>query len=685
MIPAARRRLVVLSVVGMVLLTSLGGRLWDLQVISGVSFSDAAFRDQTQTVVVPSVRGQILDDVGQPLVDNRTALVVSVNRALLMQQPDGGISELHRLASLLHMKYSLLQEKLRLCTAHVQQPCWQGSPYQPIPVDSQASDTVALQIMEEQSLYPGITAQPQPVVNYTQPYATDLAQTLGYLQPVTSAEMSQLHLPQTGFSGVDLVGQAGLEQQYDKELRGTPGRQLLSVNSAGEVIGVKHTYPAQAGDDLVTSINARLQADVSGILANAVHKAHVGHGAAVVMTTKGRIVAMASYPSYDPAVWNGGVSEKEYRYLFGTGHGEPILNQVTQGQYPPGSTWKVTTTAAAVQQGFSLYGSYDCPATISIDGQSFANDGEPNLGPMSFARALILSCDTVYYSLGYDMYLKDHRAINAVKSPDPPIQPMAKMEIAWGFGHYPGVDLPEQNAGSVPTRQWLYQLWKSNAYHNQDWCKNGRENGSYLQRIEWQNCQNGWEWEPGQAAIAAIGQGYVTVTPLQLADAYAALANGGTLYSPRIGEALVNPTTGKVVQKITPPVTRHLPVAKGTLAYIRNALRGVITQGTAASAFAGFPDSKVCVAGKTGTANTSPGTQPNSVFASFAPCSHPKYVVVMMVPGAGFGAQVSAPAVRQIWDALYGLEKHQAAVPNGQVPSSLPTITPAGAIKPPKG
>ncbi|HWN62392.1 MAG TPA: penicillin-binding transpeptidase domain-containing protein, partial [Streptosporangiaceae bacterium] len=165
---------------------------------------------------------------------------------------------------------------------------------------------------------------------------------------------------------------------------------------------------------------------------------------------------------------------------------------------------------------------------------------------------------------------------------------------------------------------------------------------------------------------------------------YAALANGGTLYSPRIGEALISPTTGQLVQKITPPVIRHLPSSGNTLAYIRNALAGVVTQGTAAGAFGGFPLDKVCVAGKTGTAQLF-GKNATSVFASFAPCDNPKYVVLVMVPNSGYGADVAAPAVRQIWDGIYGLEGHKAAVPGGHLPSALPQITSAGAIDAPAG
>ena len=686
---ASRRRLLVLYVVAAAMLISLGGRLWYLQVMNTTAFTKLAAANQTRNVIVPAVRGQILDDVGNRLVTNTTALVVSVDMMNLSQQPGGAAPVLHRLAPLLGMSYQLLASKTRLCTAGVKPPCWAGSPYQPIPVDQNVSDRVALQVLEEQKQFPGVTAQVQPVIDYPKPDGANPAQVLGYLQPITPQEIASRHLPVTGFSGVDLVGQAGLEAQYDSPLRGTAGTQVVSVNAAGDVTGtVSQTAPTN-GDYLVTSLNAQIQADTQQALDGAIARSRAAgnqanQGAAVVMTSTGRVVAMASYPDYDPSVWTGGISQSEFNALFGTSGGQPIINWATQGQYAPGSTFKVTSTAAAVAAGYPLDGLYSCPASVSIGSQTFGNDGEPNLGDMTFATALIQSCDTVYYNLGYDMYLADDVKANSVKSPNAPVQKMQKMELDWGFGQGTGIDLPAESDGSIPTRQWLYYLWKDNAHTGQDWCKNGRQYGSYVQQIEWQDCQSGWVWEPGQAAIAAIGQGYVTTTPIQLANAYVALANGGTLYSPRIGEALISPVTGQVVQKINPPVIRHLPVSGQTLAYIRSALAGVVTQGTAAGAFSGFPLSKVCVAGKTGTAQLF-GKNATSVFASFAPCQNPKYVVIVMVPDSGYGADVAAPAVRQIWDGIYGLEGHQAAVPRGQVPLAVPRITAAGLIKPPAG
>jgi penicillin-binding protein 2 len=685
MIPASRRRLAVLYVIVAALLIGLGGRLWYLQVLTGTAYASLARQDQVRTVIVPSVRGQILDDLGAPLVGEKPSLVVSVNMAVVSQRPRGGTPELRSLAALLGMRGATMLKKVRLCTAGVPQPCWAGSPYQPIPVDEHTTDKLAVQVLENHREFPGVTAQIQPVIRYRGAVSNAAAQVLGYLQPITPQEVRRRHLTSTGFSGVDLVGQSGLEEQYDRQLRGRAGSQQVSVNAAGNVTGTTSQTGAKAGDTLVTSINPRVQEDTSRALAAAIHRTQAAGnpgattGAAVVLSTTGRVIAMASYPTYNPSIWTGGITTAEYRRLFGARDSEPILNRATQGQYAPGSTWKVTSTAAAVAAGYSLAGPYGCPGSVTIGGRVFNNDTPSDSGDMSLHQALVVSCDTVFYNLAYDIWLKDRRNADTVTSSHAPVQEMQKMELGWGFGKDTGIDLPEESTGTVPTRSWLYYFYQQ---YKHFWCKNGRANGSYVQRIEFEDCQSGNVWTPGQAVNAAIGQGYVTVTPLQLARAYAALANGGTLYSPRIGEALIGPG-GKVVRKIRPPVAGHLPVSKGVLAYIRDALADVITQGTGTPAFGGFPLNKLQIAGKTGTAQVR-GKVATSVFASFAPLRHPKYVVVVMIPDSGFGADVSAPAVRQIWDGIYGLEGHRAALPGGRLPG-LPRVTRSGQVIAPAG
>ncbi len=681
---SARWRLAALSVACLASLIILAARLWYMQVMTGSGYAGLANQEQIRAIVVPPVRGQILDDTGRVLVANRSSLVVTVNMTDLSRQSDGGSAELRRLAALLGVRDRLLRDLLRLCTAGVSQPCWAGSPYQPIPVRQDVPERVGVQIMEIQRQLPGVTAQVQPVVSY--PGGASAAQILGYLQPITAQEERQRHLRLTGLAGVDLVGQSGLEAQYDAELRGVPGTRRVAVTAAGVVTGTITAGRPVPGSDLVTSINAPVQVDAELALANAIHKAHAeGNlaattGAAVVMTTTGRVIAMASYPSYNPSIWTRGISERQYKELVDAAGGEPILNRASQGEYAPGSTWKVTSTAAAVSAGYSLAGPYDCPGSVRIGGRTFYNDNPSNSGAMSLHTALVASCDTVFYEFAYDMWRRDDPKANVVTTAHAPVQKMQKMELAWGFGTATGVDLPEESTGAVPTRAWLYGFYRQ---HRKLWCRDGSQYGSYVQQIEYQDCHYGNIWEPGQAVDAAIGQGYVTVTPLQLARAYAALANGGTLYSPRIGAALVRPD-GRLVRRIIPPIVGHLPVSKAVLAYVRNALADAVTQGTGAPAFSGFPLRTVCVAGKTGTAQVA-GKLATSVFASYAPCAHPRYVVVMMIPDSGYGADVSAPAVRQIWDGIYGLEGHPAALPGGMLPSRLPRLMGRSSAPPAAG
>ena len=235
---ASRRRMAVLYVVVASLLITLGGRLWYIQVMNGTSYVKLASANQTRNTIVPAVRGQILDDLGNALVANRTALVVSVDMMTLSQRPDGGAAVLRRLAPMLNMPYQLLTDKVRLCSPTVTQPCWAGSPYQPIPVDQSVSEQVALQIMEQQSQFPGVTAQTQGVVEYPSPQGADPAQVLGYLLPATTQQLKADHLPsQVGYSSADLVGQSGLEEQYNNQLAGKTGTNTVSVNAAGDVTG----------------------------------------------------------------------------------------------------------------------------------------------------------------------------------------------------------------------------------------------------------------------------------------------------------------------------------------------------------------------------------------------------------------------------------------------------------------
>ncbi len=688
-------RLLVLHVLVASLLVSLAGRLWYLQVLNGDRYQRVAAENRTRDIVVPAVRGQILDDVGRPLVRNRTALVVSVDRTMLSRQPDGGTAMLKRLAKVLGTSQRNLAERVRLCAPGIKRPCWPGSPYQPIPVDDRVSMRVALQIMERQEDFPGVTAQVQAVRQFPRAAGAGAAQALGYLQPITQDELDRRKgLKVTGFSGVDLIGRDGLEGRYDADLRGSPGVRTVMVDSKGRVTGTAREQPPVPGNNLITSIDARVQGIVEKSLDRAVDRArdlgNKGDAAAgVVLDVRtGRIIALASYPTYDPSIWAGGVTQEQYDRLLGAGNGQPLISRAVQGQFAPGSTFKISSVAAAVGAGNSLNGTYPCPGSYRVGDRAFRNfEGEAH-GPMNLHKGLVVSCDTIFYKFAYEEWLRDGGTRPAKKPKDP----MVKMAEGHGFGKPTGIDLPNESTGRIPDRAWKKQYWETTKKAVCKAAKNGYPDvartdpsrAAYLKAIAAENCADGYIWRAGDAANLSVGQGDVLVTPLQLARAYAALANGGTLWEPRLGRAVVAPD-GTLVREIDPVKAGRLPVSGRVLSYIRGALADVPKNGTAAGAFNGFDFDKLSVAGKTGTAEVF-GKKDTSWFASFAPAKRPRYAVVVMVSQAGTGGQVAAPAVREIYEGIYGLgDVKEAALPKGVPPAKLPEIRPDGTVEAPSG
>ncbi len=675
-------RLLVLHVLIGALLLVLCGRMWVLQVMQGGQYKAIAANNRTRDIVVPAVRGSILDDMGRPLVRNRTALVVSVDKTVLSKQEDQGEAVLARLAKVLGTTRQDLDLKTRLCSPTVPRPCWPGSPYQPIPVDDRVSSKQGLQILERQEDFPGVIAQVQAIREYPEPEGASAAQTLGYLQPITQAELDKRQgLKVTGYSGVDLIGRDGLEAQYDVDLRGEPGVRKVNVDSRGRVTGIASEQQTVPGSHLVTNLDAKVQNAVEEALAEQVEKVkkegHKPSAAGVVLEVNtGRVVALASYPTYDPSVWTGGISQAKYDELLGPKRGEPLISRAIAGQFPPGSTFKISSLSAAISDGYPLNGTYDCPGAYNVGSRAFTNFEGQGYGPMNLHRALVVSCDTIFYRFAYEQWIRDG-STKPVKNPK---DPMIKMARQFGFGARSGIDLPGESPGRIPDRTWKQNYWQSTKDSDCKRAKTGypeiknATHAAYLTAIAKENCLEGYMWRAGDAANFSVGQGNVLVTPLQLARAYAAIANGGTLVVPQVARAVVRPD-GTVVREIKPAKGTKLPVDKKTIEYIRDALAGVTTEGTAAGAFGGFPMDKVHVAGKTGTAEAY-GYDDTAWFASFAPAKDAKYAVVVMVTDAGTGGAYAAPAVRKIYEAIYGFNGQPAALENGQVPTSLPKVAP---------
>ncbi|MEV6946096.1 penicillin-binding protein 2 [Streptomyces sp. NPDC051172] len=687
--PRVQIRLVVIQVLVLSLLGTLGGRLWYLQIREGAQYQKEASGNHVQQVVDPAVRGSILDARGVALADNETRLVVSASRTDLLKMKDDGKAVLTKLAGVLGMKPKEVMQRVRLCDAKTPQPCWNGSPFQPIPITDEATPRQAMQIRERSEDFPGITAEPEALRRYPGPGKSNTAQVLGYLSPVTDEEIQKAKDTNSPYLRSDQVGRSGLERQYDKELRGKAGVTRYEVDNLGRVIGKAKSDAAQAGSSLVTSIDSRVQRVAEYELDNAMKIARTQYdkvtgekykadsGAVVVMEAKtGRIVAMASAPTYDPNVWVGGISAKDYKQLTGKDSDYPLLNRAIQGQSAPGSTFKVVSTAAAVQAGYAWDGGYPCTSSYSVGGQVFKNFEGESFGPISLGRALEVSCDTVFYGLADREWKKDG-GINPKKGE--PKDYFYKTAHQFGLGQQTGIDLPNEVTGRVPDRQWKQDYWKAN---KDAWCKSGKKGGTYVQRIEYEGCLEGYKMREGDSINYSIGQGDTLLTPIQEAMIYGALANGGTEHVPTIGKAIIS-ADGRTVKEIKPKVLRKLPISEATHEGIDKALAGVITAGTAAWKFKGWPQDKITLHAKTGTAEVY-GKQTTSWLATYSK----DYSVVMTIAQAGTGSGASGEAVRSIYSALYGvqpdgsIDNKKALLPSPQ--KGLPKVKTDGTIASPK-
>ncbi|MGD3107262.1 penicillin-binding protein 2 [Streptomyces sp. YGL11-2] len=678
-------RLVAIQILVFSLLATLGGRLWYLQIRNGQEYAAKARSNHVQQVIDPATRGSILDARGVALADNQTRLVVSASRTDLLKMKDGGKAVLTRLAKVLNLPAQEIRDKVRLCDAKTPQPCWNGSPYQPIPITDEATTQQALQIRERSEDFPGISAEPTAVRRYAAPGDANAAQVLGYLSPVTDEEITKAKNSPAPLLRSDQIGRSGLERQYDEYLRGKAAVTRYEVDNLGRVIGQAKSDKGQAGSSVVTSIDARVQAIAEKQLDQAMKDARqqvdrntgtnykADSGAVVVMEAKtGRVVAMASNPTYDPNAWVGGISGKDYAHLTGKDSNYPLLNRAIQGQAAPGSIFKVISTSAAVNAGYPFDGHYPCTSSYSIGGQVFRNFEGESQGDISLGRALEVSCDTVFYRIGHEEWKKD----GGDKPKANPGDWFYKTAHQFGLGKTTGIDLPNEVKGRVPDRQWKNAFWKAN---KDTWCSQGKSGDDYVSKLAREGCLEGMKLHAYDSINYAIGQGDTLVTPIQMATIYGALSNGGTLYNPTVGKAIVS-ADGKHIRMIKPKAHGHLPDTPQTLQQIGAALQGVTMRGTAAWRFQGWPQDKIPMHAKTGTAEVY-GKQTTSWFATYTK----DYTIVMTISQGGTGSGASGPAVRKIYDALYGVNEKGEIDPKAALlpepETSLPKIESDGTIE----
>lgn len=616
---AARVRL--LAAVVAFLFAAIVTRLWFLQVLASEDYRERAETNRVRLVPQPPIRGRILDRNGKVLVANRSSLQITVNPRAV-PDPD---ALLFRLSEVLGTPVAEL-------AARLDDPTYLS--YQPIPVAEDVPERVAAYIEEHSREFPGVSYRVVGVRD--RPYGDLAAHLLGYLGEVNDKELGDPAFAE--YRPGDEIGREGVERYYEQVLRGEPGLLSLQIDAQGRVGSVLGRSEPQPGDDLVLSLDLGLQRlaqeslrqgidAARGIYDDETAKYHLAPaGAVVALDPKtGHVLAMASFPARDPAIFEEGLTQERFERLLAPGSNYPLINRALQAGYPAGSTLKPFVAAAALKSGIAdPDGFYPCPPQFEVPGDTsgtiFRNWEPVHRGTISVSEAIARSCDTVFYQFGYQFYrARESRG-----------ELMQRQLAKWGFGSVTGVDVPAETAGRIPDARWKQTM------HEQ-------APKDFPEPL----------WYPGDNVNMSIGQGDLLVTPLQMAAAYVALANGGTLYRPEVGLRVQEPD-GTVVRVIEPRVIRRISMPARARAEILEGLVGATRYGTAASAFAGWPHGEIPVAGKTGTAEQA-GRQDHSWFAAFAPADDPEIVVVALVEEGGHGSVVAAPIVRRILEGYFGL------------------------------
>jgi len=685
----SRLSLLVVQILIVSLLVALLGRLFYLQIAAGPKYRDAALSIQSRDVVAPANRGLIVDSSGVPMALNKVGLAITIDRIEIDKQPDKGVAVMQRLAKLLKLNYNDVFTNTRLCgelPVGQRAGCWTGSRYQPIPITKEADPDIALQIVERPDQFPGIDAQPISIRSYPSLVNVNAAHVLGYVGPLTEDDLIQ----DTGkqYFRSESIGKAGLEIQYDSYLRGVPGIRTLIVDRKEVITRESQNTKPIAGNHLVTSLDIRLQAAAEKALEDAVKRGRANgytsdSGAAVVMDIRtGRILALASYPTYDPNAFEKGLTVQQASDLFSEKKSVPALNRALQGLFAPASTFKTISVVAAAAAGYDLQASYNCPSEVQVGTRAFQNYDSRNQGRMNMKKAIAVSCDTIWYQIAFDEWLRD----GGLRPKSSPNDYFFKAAQAFQITEKVGIDLPSESKSRLADRDYKKSWFEQNKdfYCNYKTRATKAQQTPFLVQLAAENCVDGDKVRAGDAVNFSIGQGDTVVTPLKLTQMYAAIGNGGTIWQASIAKAIVK-TDGTVIKTIEPNKLGTLTTAPSTVKFLQGALREVVVSGTGAGVFAGFP---IEVSGKTGTGQVF-GRNPNgtqkddtSWFASYAPTKNPRFAVVMMVGQGGFGASTSGVGVKAIYEAIFGVKGNKvvpgaAIYPNGKPPTTLPKISPA--------
>ncbi|MEA2484169.1 MAG: penicillin-binding protein 2 [Thermoleophilaceae bacterium] len=598
MSPGLALRIAILGGIALVMFAIVFFRLWYLQVLSGDHYLAQANNNRVREIKIAAPRGKIVDRNGHTLVDNRPAQVVEIAPDKLPQSQAAKTQLYTRLGRVLHLTRRQIRTDVR------QQ--LQAVPFSAAIVKTDVSQPVVDYLSEHARSFPGVTVDKLWLRSY--PHHQIAAHIFGTVGEVTAEQLKQRRY--AGVAEGDRIGQSGIESSYDRFLRGKNGARRVVVDASGDPRSSLGSVQPVAGHQLRLSLDLNVQRTGQQAISG-------DEGAFVAMDVHtGAILGLGSSPSFDPNLFSKGIRQRDYTRL-NNDPNHPLADRAIQGLYPTGSTFKLITATAALQGGLLTPDEtlFD-PGYFKVGGVTFKNaEGAAN-GALQLRKALQVSDDVFFYQLGLKAYNSGNGQL---------IQRWARR---YGLGQDTGIDLPGESKGLIAGPAAKKMLYKYKLADTP-------------------------QWYPGDNVNFSVGQGFLQVTPLQLAVAYAAFANGGTLLRPHLGERIED-SSGRVVQEFQTRSRGKLHIDPANRQAIMDGLRAAASQpgGTSYAVFRGFP---IPVAGKTGTAEKGLGRKDQSWYVAMAPYPDIKYVVVVTAEHGGFGADTAAPEARKILATLFGV------------------------------
>jgi len=618
-------------------------RLWNLQFVQGEAYRVRADRQRLRPVTIPTTRGIIYDRDGTPLVRNIPSFDIAIVPAYLPDDEDEAEAVLIRLAMLLDMPYTTAgtheggEDPPPGLREMVKEAVDSGALYRPLVVKRGVERDTALLVKQEAMVLPGVLVEVEPVRAYL--YGPLVSQVLGYLLPIPE-ENEEEYVAQGYDPATDRIGVAGVEATYEEALRGRKGEQIVEEDVVGQVIRVVEERAAPLpGDNVYLTLDLDLQQFVEEALRRGMAQPNVNspRGVAIVMNPQtGEILALVSLPTYDNNIFTQGPSAQDLQTLYDNPH-RPLLNHAISDRLPPGSTFKIVVAAAALQEGvLTPRTRLTCPGKIVVPNKYYPNDpgqAQPfycwnrhGHGSLDVVGGIAQSCDIFFYKVGGGFEETGFEGLG--------VERIAHYARLFGFGEPTGVELTAEISGTVPTATW--------------------------KRLTY-----GESWSTGDTYNLAIGQGYLEVTPLQMLNAVNVVANGGTLYRPRIVHHVPD-AQGNVVQPFEPEIIRTLPISPENWSLVQQGMEGAVAYGTAARR---GQIEGLRIAGKTGTAQYCDDialatgecgvgyAQPEHAwFAAFAPVEKPEVSVLVFLYHGGEGSVAAVPVAREILEYYFSRE-----------------------------